>query len=128
MVTRVYFNTKMLDDALLKSYVTPQIVEDSSRYVESVALSFGVSPKQIVEPTPFMVSQLGLLWAYMTAAWRKAQFSKGDKVENDSFYLKFRLYKELLDTLLSQLTTETFTGGTAAKKRKFPSTLSISRN
>lgn len=128
MVSRIYFNTKMLDDALLKSYVTPQIVEDSSRYVEAIALSFGLQPSEIANPTPFMVSQLGLFWAYMTAAWRRTQFSKGDKAEDDSFYLKFRLYKDLLDGLLSQLTVETFTGGTAAKKRKFPSTISISRN
>lgn len=127
-MTRVYFNAKTLDDALLKSYVTPQIVQESSQYVESVALSFGVSTEQIATPTPFMVSQLGLFWAYMTAAWRKAQFSKGDSAENDSFYLKFRLYKEMLDALLSQLTVETFTGGTSAKKRKFPATMSISRN
>lgn len=128
MTNRVYFNSKMLDDALLKSYVTPQIVQESSQYVGAIALSFGVSPAQIAEPTPFMVSQLGLFWAYMTAAWRKAQFSKGDQATNDSFYLKFVTYQQLLDKLLSQLSTETFTGGVSAKKRKFPATMAISRN
>ena len=127
-MARIYFNSKMLDDALLKSYVTPQIIQESSQYVEAVALSLGVPASAIAEPTPFMVSQLGLFWAYMTAAWRKAQFSKGNNADQDSFALKFRTYKELLDELLGQITADTFTGGVSAKKRKFPSTLSISRN
>lgn len=127
-MARIYFNSKMLDDALLKTYVTPQIIEESSKYVESVALSLGVPASAIAEPTPFMVSQLGLFWAYMTAAWRKAQFSVGKSADSDSFALKYRLFKELLDDLLAQLTPETFTGGTAARKRTFPATLSISRN
>lgn len=127
-MARIYFNSKMLDDALLKSYVTPQIIQESSQYVEAVALSLGVPASSIADPTPFMVSQLGLFWAYMTAAWRKAQFSKGGKADEDSFYLKYRLFKELLDELVSQLTAETFTGGQSAKKRKFPATISISRN
>ena len=46
---RIYFNTKMLDDALLKSYVTPEIVRESSEYIESLALSYGVNPKYIKE-------------------------------------------------------------------------------
>ena len=127
-MARVYFNSKMLDDALLKSYVTPQIVQESSKYVEAIALSFGVPASSIADPTPFMVSQLGLFWAYMTAAWRKAQFSVGKEADNDSFALKYRLFKELLDELVSQLTAETFTNGVKAKKRTFPATISISRN
>lgn len=130
-MARVYFNSKMLDDALLKPYVTPQIVQESSKYVESIASSFGVSASSIAEPTPFMVSQLALLWAYMTAAWRKALFSAGSKnieVINDSFAMKYRLFKELLDDLLDQLTAESFTNGAKAKKRTFPATMAISRN
>ena len=127
-MARIYFNSKMLDDALLKTYVTPQIIEESSKYVESVALSLGVPASSIADPTPFMVSQLGLFWAYMTAAWRKAQFSVGKSADSDSFALKYRLFKELLDELVSQLTPETFTNGVKARKRTFPATLSISRN
>lgn len=125
---RIYFNTKMLDDALLKQYVTPRIIRDSSSYVESIAMSYGVTPEQIAEPTPFMVSQLGMFWAYMTAAWSKSQFSLGKSVDNDSFALKYKLFKELLDDLLKQLSAETFTNGKKAKKRTFPAVMSISRN
>lgn len=127
-MARVYFNSKMLDDALLKTYVTPQIIQESSKYVEAIALSFGVPASAIADPTPFMVSQLGLFWAYMTTAWRKAQFSVGKEADNDSFALKYKLFKELLDELVSQLTAETFTNGVKAKKRTFPATISISRN
>ena len=34
MANREYFNSKNLDDALLKTYVTPAIVEESSKYIE----------------------------------------------------------------------------------------------
>lgn len=125
---RIYFNTKMLDDALLKQYVTPRIIRDSSSYVESIAQSYGVTPDQIAEPTPFLVSQLGMFWAYMTTAWGKSQFSLGKSVDNDSFALKYKLFKELLDDLLKQLSAETFTNGKKAKKRTFPAVMSISRN
>lgn len=125
---RIYFNTKMLDDALLKQYVTPRIIRDSSSYVESIAQSYGITPEQIAEPTPFLVSQLGMFWAYMTAAWGKSQFSLGKSVDNDSFALKYKLFKELLDDLLKQLSAETFTNGKKAKKRTFPAVMSISRN
>ncbi len=125
---RIYFNPKTLDDALLKSYVTPQIVTESSDYVESVALSYGVSADKIATPTPDIVKRLALYFAYMTAAWRKASFSLGKTADNDSFALKYRVMKGLLDDLLDQLTAESFTGGTSAKKRSFPSTLPIGRN
>lgn len=130
-MARIYFNTKTLDDALLKPYVTPNIIQESSKYVESVALSFGVPASSIAEPTPFMISQLALFWAYMTTAWRKAQFSGGSKnveVINDSFAMKYRLFRELLDDLVSQLTADSFTNGLKAKKRTFPTTMSMSRN
>lgn len=125
---RIYFNTKMLDDALLKSYVTPQIVRETSAYVESVALSFGVAPSQIATPTPDIVRRLALYYAYFTSAIRKASYAVGKEADLDSFHLKARFYKELLDDLLDQLSADSFTGGLTQKKRKFPSTLPISRN
>ena len=125
---RIYFNVKMLDDALLKSYVTPQIIKESSQYVESIAQSLGVPASAIATPTPFMVSQLGLFWAYMTAAWRKASFSLGKSADEDSFSLKYRLFYQMLNDLLDRITADTFTNGQSAKKRVFPSTMEISRN
>lgn len=118
----------MLDDALLKTYVTPRIIRDSSSYVEAIAMSFGVTPDKIAEPTPFLVQQLSMYWAYMTSAQLKSVFSTGKDVDKDSFALKFRLYKGLLDDLLKQLSAETFTNGKKAKKRSFPATMEISRN
>ena len=125
---RIYFNVKMLDDALLKTYVTPEIVRESSEYIESLALSFGVSPRAIADPVPFLISRIAMLYAYMTSAHRKATFTIGKEADNDSFALKFRLYKELLDDALAQLTAESFTGGVAGRKRTFPATCSITRN
>ena len=126
-VSRTYFNVSELDDALLKTYVTPQIVSESTQYVEAIALSYGVSSSEIATPTPFLIQRLATLYAYMTAAQRKATFSKGSSADNDSFALKFQMYKGLLSDLQSMLTAESFTNGTQAKKRRFPVTMGLER-
>lgn len=125
--SRVYFDVRTLDDALLKSYVTPQIVAESTKYVEAVAMSYGVLPTDIATPTPFLVERVAMLYSYMTAAQRKATFSKGNSVDNDSFALKFQMYKGLLNDVLSMLTTDSFTNGMQAKKRRFPVTMRLER-
>lgn len=125
--SRVYFDVRTLDDALLKSYVTPQIVAESTKYVEAVAMSYGVLPTNIAKPTPFLVERVAMLYSYMTAAQRKATFSKGNSVDNDSFALKFQMYKGLLNDVLSMLTADSFTNGMQAKKRRFPVTMRLER-
>lgn len=125
---RIYFNTKSLDDALLKTYVTPQIVKETSAYVESIALSYGVVASDIRMPPTTPITMLATYYAYFTAALRKASYSVGKEADKDSFHLKMRTYKELLDDLLSQLSKESFTGDVVSKKRKFPATMPISRN
>ena len=125
--SRVYFDVRTLDDALLKSYVTSQIVAESTKYVEAVAMSYGVLPTDIATPTPFLVERVAMLYSYMTAAQRKATFSKGNSVDNDSFALKFQMYKGLLNDVLSMLTADSFTNGMQAKKRRFPVTMRLER-
>ena len=125
--SRVYFDVRTLDDALLKSYVTPQIVAESTKYVEAVAMSYGVLPTDIATPTPFLVERVAMLYSYMTAAQRKATFSKGNSVDNDSFALKFQMYKGLLNDVLSMLTADSFTNGMQAKKRSFLVTMRLER-
>lgn len=125
--SRIYFDVRTLDDALLKSYVTPQIVAESTKYVEAVAMSYGVLPTNIATPTPFLVERVAMLYSYMTAAQRKATFSKGNSVDNDSFALKFQMYKGLLNDVLSMLTADSFTNGMQAKKRRFPVTMRLER-
>ena len=125
--SRAYFDVRTLDDALLKSYVTPQIVAESTKYVEAVAMSYGVLPTDIATPTPFLVERVAMLYSYMTAAQRKATFSKGNSVDNDSFALKFQMYKGLLNDVLSMLTADSFTNGMQAKKRRFPVTMRLER-
>ena len=125
--SRVYFDVRTLDDALLKSYVTPQIVAESTKYVEAVAMSYGVLPTDIATPTPFLVERVAMLYSYMTAAQRKATSSKGHSVDNDSFALKFQMYKGLLNDVLSMLTADSFTNGMQAKKRRFPVTMRLER-
>ena len=125
--SRVYFDVRTLDDDLLKSYVNRQIVAESTKYVEAVAMSYGVLPTDIATPTPFLVERVAMLYSYMTAAQRKATFSKGNSVDNDSFALKFQMYKGLLNDVLSMLTADSFTNGMQAKKRRFPVTMRLER-
>ncbi|MFC2577688.1 MAG: hypothetical protein ACFNQH_01360 [Veillonella parvula] len=136
IATRKYFDTTMLDDALLRTYVTPDIVEESTKYVESVAQSMGIDKKDIASPTPYLVSRLALTYAYMTTAQRKALFTKGGATagshnlvaDNDSYALKYKMYREALNDLLKQITELTFTNGKPAKRRRFPFTQPIARN
>lgn len=125
---RKYFDPKALDDALLRTYVTPAIVYEASQFVEATALSYNVLPNMIKDPTPYIVERLATLYAYKTASQRKATFSKGHSADEDSFALKYRMYKELLDDLLSKINYWSFTEGDLARKRKFPATLRIARN
>ena len=57
---RAYFDPLLLKtptgDSLLKTYVTPAIIKESSEYVEALALSFGVKASQIAIPTPYKIS------------------------------------------------------------------------
>ena len=127
---RVYFDPNTLDDALLKSYVATNenLIKEANEYVEAVALGLGVQSQYIYEPTPLLVRNLGVYYVYMTCAQRKSLFAKGGDADNDSFALKFKLYKGLLDSLLNMLTANTFTNGVQARKRCFPASLSMSRN
>lgn len=125
---RKYFDPRTLDDALLRTYVTPAIVYEASQFVEATALSYNVLPNMIKSPTPYIIERLATLYAYKTAAQRKATFSKGHSADEDSFALKYRMYKELLDDLLSKINASSFTDGDLARKRKFPATMSIARN
>ena len=128
MINREYFNSRNLDDALLKTYVTEEIIEESSKYIESLALTFNVLPSEIANPTPYPISRLAQTFAYMTAAQRKATFSVGKDANNDSFSLKYKLYKSLLDELEGKITADSFKDGNSAKRRKFPSTFALYRN
>ena len=128
MINREYFNRRNLDDALLKTYVTEEIIEESSKYIESLALTFNILPSEIANPTPYPISRLAQTFAYMTAAQRKATFSVGKDANNDSFSLKYKLYKSLLDELEGKITADSFKDGNGAKRRKFPSTFALYRN
>lgn len=125
---RVYYDMQLMTDALLKTYVTPDLVTESSDYIESLASNYSVTPDQIVTPTPYIIKMIAMYYTYMKAAWLRTVYSLGKEVDKDAFRLKYDMYKNALDDLLSQLTAESFTGGVTAKKRKFPSTMGLARN
>ena len=119
---------QLMTDALLKTYVTPDLVTESSDYIESLASNYSVTPNQIVTPAPYIIKMIAMYYTYMKAAWLRTVYSLGKEVDKDAFRLKYDMYKNALDDLLSQLTAESFTGGVTAKKRKFPSTMGLARN
>ena len=125
---RVYYDVTTLSDALLKTYVTPDIVKESSEYIEMLAKSFGVSPEAIKIPTPYIVKMVATYYSYMKAAWLRTVYSVGKETDKDSFRLKYEMYKQALDDLISQLNADSFTDGSTAKKRKFPATMGLARN
>ena len=125
---KLYFEIKELDDSLLKTYVKEPILIDTASYVESFALTLGVTADKIATPTPYIISRFAQLYAYMTTAQRMATFSKGGSADNDSFALKYQMYRQLLKDCEARLTAESFTNGQSAKKRKFPMTMEMLRN
>ena len=125
---RLYFDIKDLDDNLLTKYVKEPILKDTAYYVESFALTLGVTASNIALPTPYIVSRFAQLYAYMTTAQRMSTFSKGGSADNDSFALKYNMYRQLLKDCEARLTAYSFTNGQSAKKRKFPLTMEVLRN
>lgn len=125
---RVYYDANTLSDALLKTYVTQDLIKESSEYIESLARNYGVSPSSIATPTPYIVKMVAIYYTYMKAAWLRTVYSVGKETDKDSFRLKWEMYKNALDELLDQLNAESFTNGTSAKKRKFPSVMGLARN
>lgn len=125
---RVYYDVTTLSDALLKTFVTQEIVKESSEYIESLAMDYGVSANAIATPTPYIIKMIATYYAYMKAAWLRTVYSVGKETDKDSFRLKYEMYKNALDELLEQLTAESFTDGAKAKKRKFPATMGLARN
>ena len=125
---RLYFELKDLDDNLLKIYVKEPILIDTANYVESFALTSGVTADKIALPTPYIVSRFAQLYAYMTTAQRMSTFSKGGSADNDSYALKYNMYRQLLKDCEARLTANSFTNGQSAKKRKFPMTIEMQRN
>lgn len=125
---RAYFDPKILDDSLLKSYVTPEIIRESSDYIEAIAESFGISKQNIAVPTPYKISTLARYYAYMRTALLKAQFSIGKEGNKDSFALKYEQYRLMVKDYEAGLTADTFTNGIQAKRRRFPMVVPISRN
>lgn len=125
---RVYLDVTKLDDVLLMKLVTQDVIYDSSRYVESLALSLGVTANLIANPTPYSVGRLAELFVYMTVCQLKSSFTNANKADNDAYALKYNMYRQLLKDCEKQITALTFTNGVQAKKRTFPCSMSMLRN
>ena len=127
---RVYFDVTTLDDALLKTYVSKNqaIINESSEYIESFAKGMGVDANEIATPTPYKIAKLAEMFSYMTAAEKQATFSSGKEANQDSFSLKYELYRKRVADCEASITKLTFTNGVQAKNRRFPASMPMLRS
>ena len=95
---RVYYDMSSMTDALLKSYITQDLVIESSDYIESLASNYSVAPSQILTPTPYVIRMIAMYYTYMKAAWLRTVYSLGKEVDKDAFRLKYDTYKAALNT------------------------------
>lgn len=125
---RVYFDVLLIDDSLLTELVTVPIILKSSRYIEDLAASYGVSSSNISNPTPYLIERIAELYTLREAAMKRTHGNEnGDGDGADNWERKRQIYNKELQRLLEQLTSDTFTGGLRAKKRCFPMSVTFYR-
>jgi hypothetical protein len=134
MSDRVYFDTTLIDDSMLKSVVSATHIKKSTNYIEDLAASLGVAIEKILSPTPFKIAELAEAYTLMEAAKKKSMMNTNGQIEGaDAFELKRRVYASQVDTLTNQITAVTFTGplldvnGNAAVNLSFPISMTVRR-
>lgn len=125
---RIYFDTTLIDDEMLKDCVTDKSIGKSSAFVEDLAKSLAVEVEEISTPTPFKIQELAEAYALMETAKKQSMMNTdGTAGGADAYELKRRVYSMVIDDLLEQITADTFTGGKSATKRAFPMTIAMHR-
>ena len=104
-----------------------KIALESSDYVEGFAQSLGVDIELIPTPAPYKVKRHAELYMYVLVAQKKASFSNAKEIDKDAYYMKYQLYKTLLEQLELTLTKDTYSTGITTNKRKFPSSIRMYR-
>ncbi|MBP2629887.1 MAG: hypothetical protein H6Q70_515 [Firmicutes bacterium] len=134
MSDRIYFDTTLIDDSMLKTYVTETHIKKSTNYIEDLATSLGVAIANIANPTPFKIAELAEAYALMETAKKKSMMNTNGQIEGaDAFELKRRVYAKQVDSLTNQITATTFTGplvdahGNAITSLSFPISMVIRR-
>lgn len=128
MEKRVYFNPHLLRDELLSSLVTEEQIIQSTRYIEDLALSLGVSPNKIAKPVPYKVEILASYYTLMITALQQSMMnSDGSENGEDAYELKRKVYAKMVYDLEGQITRGMLLGYTSTRRRAFPEVLPLSR-
>nr|WP_092074949.1 hypothetical protein [Dendrosporobacter quercicolus]NSL49575.1 hypothetical protein [Dendrosporobacter quercicolus DSM 1736]SDN23345.1 hypothetical protein SAMN04488502_11531 [Dendrosporobacter quercicolus] len=122
-----YFDTTEIRDKLLVKLIKPEDIQESTDYIDDIALRLGVNPGRIPVPAPYQVRTLAMCYALMTAAQNETRMnSDGGEDGADSYELKRRIYAKRVAELEDQITAETLLGGGSASK-KFPVSIPLRR-
>ena len=126
---RVYFDPNDMHDILLARKVTPEIILQSTIFIEDTAGNYGVTPDRIADPTPYKISKLAMYYAYMTAALESSYMgSNGSQDGADAYELKRRVYAGMVASLLGEITADTFTNGQSSVPNSFPMSIPYYRS
>lgn len=122
-----YFEVAEIRDQLLKNIIVQSDVDESTNYVEDLALSYGVSPDDIPKDPPYIVRKIAMYYALMTCAQNTSRYNdEGDDVGPDAYEMKRRMYASRLSDIEGKLTAASFAGGASAVTR-FPTRIPMRR-
>jgi hypothetical protein len=108
----MYFDTEDVRDLLLKDRVTDEDVNESTQYVDGLAVRLNVSPNKIRMPVAYPIKQLALFYALMVCARNQSIMVEGRDMEagDDPYEKKRAIYEKEYQRWESRITAETFTG------------------
>lgn len=122
-----YFDPEEIRDKLLQKLVKPEDIEESTDYIDDIAIRLGVDPRRIPSPAPYQIRTLAMCYSLMTTAQNETRMnSDGGEDGADSYELKRRVYAKRVAELEAQVTVQTLLGGGSAGKN-FPISIPLRR-
>jgi hypothetical protein len=122
-----YFDPEEIRDKLLQKLVKPEDVEESTDYIDDIAMRFGVDPGRIASPAPYQVRTLAMCYTLMITAQNETRMnSDGGEDGADAYEMKRRIYAKRVAELEAQVTAQTLLGGGSAGK-KIPVSIPMKR-
>jgi hypothetical protein len=108
----MYFNAEAVRDLLLKDRITDEDIQESTDYVNGVAVRLNVSPDRIRVPVAYPIQQLALFYALMVCARNQSIMVDGRDMEagDDPYEKKRAIYEKEYQRWEGRITAETFTG------------------
>lgn len=119
-----YFEKEEIRDQLLADMLTEEDIADADNYIDDLAQSLNVEPRDIVIPTPYKVKQLAMSYALMICARGGSIMNERGADGNDAYEIKRRVYQREIDRLTSAMTVQILTG---QKSNAAPGVITLER-